>query len=292
MIFRRPHRSQTLCGLLLLLLVVPALRSQPLAPASTQVSGDTHPLARQPWKTDIVATVFWVGEPAKGSSPTNAASSWDHSWITSFGGLDDPDPARRAPDFRPTSFVPGQNPFYVALPYNDVVDQLSTKEEAAKVIPWFSKSYRAQGKSVCQNRWIAIRFGPRTCYAQWSDCGPFVTTDASYVFGNSRPKNSKNAGAGLDLAPAVRDYLAFGSGQKVDWRFVELADVPDGPWKRYGSNNHFSKDAAKNPGLTLSKDAGPSLIPSPVHAGLTGDSRLEELRRQREKWFGASKAGR
>lgn len=293
---RRSHRSPALrCLLPLLLFACPCLRAQPFSPASSLVSSDTRPLSRLPWKTDIVATVFWVGESATRSSPSNAASSWDHSWLNSFGGLDEPDPSRRAPDFRPTSFVPGQNPFYVALPYNDCVGQFSTKEEAAKVIPWFNKSYRAPGKSVCQNRWIAIRYGPRTCFAQWSDCGPFVTTDASYVFGNARPKNSKNSGAALDMAPAVRDYLRFSSGEKVDWRFVELTDVPDGPWKRYGSNNHFSKDAARNPDLAMAKDAGPTasgpaVIPTSAHARLTGDARLDELRREREKWF--SRSGR
>jgi hypothetical protein len=288
MIRRRIHRLQARCLLPLLLLIVPHLRAQPFTSVSTQDSGDTHPLAHSAWKTDIIATVFWVGEPAKGDSPSNASSSWDHSWMTSFGGFDDPDPAKRASDFRPTKFIPGQNPFYVALPYNDCVDATTTKDEAAKVVPWFSKSYRAPGKSVCQNRWIAIRYGPRTCYAQWSDCGPFVTNDASYVFGNARPKNSKNSGAGLDLAPAVRDFLRFSSGEKVDWRFVELANVPDGPWKRYGVNNHFSRDAAKNPDLATDKNATASIAPNPSHAKLTGDARLEELRRQRDQWLKAS----
>jgi len=283
---RRPPRAQAACCLLLLLLLIaPVLPAQPFSPASTQVSGGTRPLMRHDWKTDIVATVFWVGESATRNSPSNASSSWDHSWLASFGGLDEPDPARRAADFRPTSFVPGQNPFYVALPYNDCAGHLSTKDEASKVIPWFNESFRAPGKSVCQNRWIAIRYGPRTCYAQWSDCGPFVTTDASYVFGNARPKNSKNSGAGLDMAPAIRDYLGFTSGDRVDWRFVELSDVPDGPWKRYGSNNHFSKDASRNPELTVAKGARPSIMPTPAHARLSGDARLDELRRQRDKWF-------
>lgn len=280
---RRSLWAQKVCGLFLL--TAPLLSAQPFSPASTQVSGGTRPLTRHAWKTDIVATVFWVGENATRNSPSNAASSWDRSWLSTFGGLDEPDPARRAADFRPTAFIPGQNPFYVALPYNDCLDGLSTKDEAAKVIPWFDKAYRAPGKSVCRNRWIAIRYGPRTCYAQWSDCGPFLTTDASYVFGNARPKNSKNSGAGLDMAPAIRDYLRFTSGERVDWRFVELEDVPDGPWKRYGSNNHFSKHAERNPDLALDKGLSPSLVPTRAHARLSGDARIEALRREREKWF-------
>lgn len=252
------------------------------------VSSEIRPSSHLKWKTNIVATVFWVGEPASGNSPSNAASSWDRSWITNFGGFDDPDPARRAADFRPASFVPNQNPFYVALPYNDCLDHDSTKGEASKIIPWFYKSYRAPGKSVCHNRWIAIRHGSRTCFAQWSDCGPFVTTDAAYVFGSERPKNLKNAGAALDMSPAVRDYLNFTSGHKVDWRFVELSEVSDGPWKRFGHNNHFSKDAEKNPDLATPKEVASTFAPTPDHARLTGAARLEELRRQRDKWFGGT----
>jgi hypothetical protein len=33
----------------------------------------------------------------------------------------------------------------------------------------------------------------------------------------------------------VRDYLGVKSGQKVHWRFVEAAQVPYGPWKKYGN---------------------------------------------------------
>jgi hypothetical protein len=50
------------------------------------------------------------------SSATCATSSY---WYYSYGGYDSPDPGSRR-DFIQINFVPHQNPFYVALPYNDV----------------------------------------------------------------------------------------------------------------------------------------------------------------------------
>ncbi len=221
---------------------------------------------RYPWKTDIVATVFWVGELPTENNPTpNTASSWDVNWTTNFGGFDDPDPSRRAPDYRPAAFVPQLNPFYVALPYNDCQDYRTTKTEAYSMIPWFKQTFKKAGKSVCRDRWVAIRMGDRICYAQWSDCGPFVTDDAAYVFGTARPQNTKNDGAGIDVSPAVRDYLSFSGRSKCDWRFVDVHEVPDGPWKVYGDNNHFVQQATQNKDVVA--------------------SRLEELRRARDEWF-------
>lgn len=255
-------------------------------------------VSQYPWKTGIVGTVFWVGEqPTQNNPVPNTASSWDPQWMKTFGGYDDPDVAARANGYRPSGFIPKLNPFYVALPYNDCVNYKTTKEEAARVIPWFKETFTKEGKSVCHNRWIAIRHNGRTCYAQWSDCGPFVTNDADYVFGDARPTNMKNQGAGIDLAPAVRDYLDFTSGQKCDWRFVEEKEVPDGPWKDYGRNNPFSLAAAKAtppPSYAASratvKKASAKGTPrtSRATAVVSSDeasARLEELRRQRDLWF-------
>ena len=171
--------------------------------------------------------------------------------MSHFGGMDDPEPTRRASGYRPAAFVPRQNPFYFALPYNDCIDYRRTKAEAARVIPWFKEAFKQSGKSVCQNRWIAIGQGERTCYAQWSDCGPFTTSDAAYVFGEARPATTGNQGAGLDVAPSVRDYLGMKSGSTCDWRFVDVDEVPDGPWKTYGNNNPFSKDWNETPDDTV-----------------------------------------
>ncbi len=268
-----------------------AVSSSALSSELSATISKTRALLNNLWRTNIVATVFWVGEqPTEKNPTTNIASSWDTLWMSSFGGYDDPAPAKRGSDFRPASFVPRQNPFYIALPYNDVIDDQTTKPEAAKIIPWFKEDFERKGKSVCHNRWIAVRHGNRTCYAQWSDCGPFKTTDANYVFGGDRPANSKNNGAGIDLAPAVRDYLGFNSGDKCDWRFVKLDEVPDGPWKNYGANNSFAKNGATTPRFTSSNHSGPgSIIPvtqsDSASRKLSGNARLEELRRQRDKWL-------
>src|SRR5207253_2233940 len=44
---------------------------------------------------------------------------------------------------------------------------------------------------------------------------------------------------GLSVSPAVRDHLGFAPTDVADWRFVEVGDVPPGPWRNYGENNHF-----------------------------------------------------
>jgi hypothetical protein len=62
-----------------------------------------------------------------------------------------------------------------------------------------------------------------------------VTNDWEYVFGDKPPKTKQNGAAGIDISPAVRDYLGLRSGQKVHWRFVEAGQVPHGPWKKYGT---------------------------------------------------------
>ncbi|MEZ5301696.1 MAG: hypothetical protein R3F11_13750 [Verrucomicrobiales bacterium] len=186
--------------------------------------------SKYPWRNGITATVFWVGEEASGRNKTpNHKSSWDTEWAKNFGGTDHPEPEKRAWDFRPKDFIPNLNPFYIALPYNDCIGHAKHKPEAPRVIPWFKANFKAPGKSVCRDRWIAIRFGRRICFAQWQDCGPWVTDDWQYVFGTSAPRNNENNGAGIDVSPAVRDFLGMRSGDACDWRFVELSEVQAGP---------------------------------------------------------------
>ncbi len=208
--------------------------------ANLPPSAPFNPAVPYPWKTDIVTTIFWVGEPAAVNNPVNnVASSWDHDWAANFGGLDDPNPAARR-NFIPLKFIPRLNPFYCALPYNDVTKG-STKPESRLVIPWYENAFIEEGRSVCRDRWIAIR-NPRNgriCFAQWSDCGPFRTDHWQYVFGPEKPRPNLNQGAGLDVSPAVRDFLDLGGMDTTDWRFVEFRDVPRGPWALYGANNTF-----------------------------------------------------
>jgi hypothetical protein len=211
----------------------------------TQHSPDTGPY---PWKTSIIATVFWIGGGAKGEG---RASAWDSKWEAHYGGFDNPNPAGRR-NFIPIDFVPRLNPFYVALPYNDIAKG-ATKPEARVVIPWFrelvDRGEWQEGRSICRDRWVLIRNSAgKACYAQWSDCGPFRADHWQYVFGNEKPRPNANAGAGLNVSPAVRDYLDLDSTDVVDWKFVRVDNVPAGPWALYGENNPLTKkDHAPEP---------------------------------------------
>jgi formylglycine-generating enzyme required for sulfatase activity len=214
---------------------------------------------RYPWRTKIVATVFWVGDPQ--------TSPWDPAWLTNFGGIDDPDPAQRTADFTAKGFTPGLNPFYVALPYNDCLSSEKHKPEAAKIIPWFKSNFVKAGRSVVRGTWLAIRYENQVCYAQWDNCGPVGADDADYVFGMARPQAEKTSGSGIYVSPAVRDFLNMPSWAKVDWRFVDVGEIPAGPWAKLGMNNHFVRIKELRDRQQQQLAAG----------------RLEELRRQREQ---------
>lgn len=187
---------------------------------------------RAGWKRNIVTTVFWVGElPAENNPTPNNQSAWDPNWQRNFGGYDDP---QSRDGYIPKAFVPKLNAFYIALPYNDIGKDFRHRPEASEVIPWFWERYQGEGISVCKGRWIAVHLEGRICYAQWEDVGPFETGHHEYVFGNEYPRANRNRAAGLDVSPAVRDYLALGRGQRVEWKFVEDHEVPAGPWKFTG----------------------------------------------------------
>ena len=193
---------------------------------------------RYPWKRQIVTTVFWIGEAPSANNPVpNRSSSWDKDWARSYGGFDDPSPAHRS-EYMPVKFTPRQNPFYCALPYNDKAST-GHRPEARRVVPWFKEAYQGPGISTCKGRLIAIRKGNRTVYAQWEDAGPFRTDHWQYVFGDERPKPNLNKGAGLDVSPAVRDYLGLEETDVTDWKFVDFSEVPRGPWSKVGENNTF-----------------------------------------------------
>jgi hypothetical protein len=122
------------------------------------------------------------------------------------------------------------NPFYVALPFND----LAYPELARKWTPvgWFREPRNDKPVSACKDRWIEIKNqAGRICYAQWEDVGPSFADDASYVFGPDtvRPQ----AKMGLDVSPAVAKYLGVNNSGMTSWRFVDDADVQPGMWLRY-----------------------------------------------------------
>ena len=71
---------------------------------------------------------------------------------------------------------------------------------------------------------MPVRFGPIT---------------GNTFSGTSGRKANLNRGAGLDVSPAVRDYLGLQDTDVTDWKFVEFSEVPPGPWARLGDNNTF-----------------------------------------------------
>jgi hypothetical protein len=63
--------------------------------------------------------------------------------------------------------------------------------------------------------------------------GPFEIDHWQYVFGDEAPRHNRNDNAGIDVSPAVRDFLGLKSGERVQWRFVNERDVPHGPWHNW-----------------------------------------------------------
>jgi hypothetical protein len=236
------------------------LDSLVFAPRHLNGGGAQQPAERFCWRKDIVTTVFWIGEEPSGNNPVpNRSSSWDKNWTGSYGGFDDPNPARRS-NYLPAKFTPRQNPFYCALPYNDKATN-GHRPEAARVVPWFKEAYQGPAVSTCKGRWIAIRKGQRVVYAQWEDAGPFRTDHWQYVFGMERPKPNLNKGAGLDVSPAVRDYLGLQATDVTDWKFVDFSEVPHGPWSRLGDNNTFVINERKR---TTAVAKAPQKVSAPV----------------------------
>ncbi len=186
--------------------------------------GDGYPVHR-----DITVTYFWVGEGASEDNLyiSNSASAWNENWIGDFGGIDNPENRN---GYIPANFVPNENSFYFALPYNDLDNNGERKENARKVY-WFDERDWTEGESMLKNKWIRIIKDGREAYAQWEDVGPFGEDDVNYVFGDKSPKNLINENVGIDVSPAVRDYLNLDGIDKVDWQFVDFEDVPEGPWK-------------------------------------------------------------
>jgi hypothetical protein len=205
------------------------------SPATEEVNDNSsYPLHQQ-----ITSTIFWVGEGSSEDNDfiTNTASAWDSFWQEHFGGVDNP--ASRN-NYFPAEFTPKENPFYFALPYNDLNENGHRKENAEEIVYWGKDKAWAENESMLKNRWIKITKNGQTVYAQWEDCGPFEYNDSDYVFGSNNPSNGENDSAGIDLSPAVRDYLSLEDIDMVDWQFVNDEEVPSGPWKEIVSTSQIS----------------------------------------------------
>jgi hypothetical protein len=214
---------------------------------------DSQSAARQyPWHHDIVATTFWVGEVMDRSTSDGSQehSTYDANWLANYGGCDGvvvkgtcrTERRDASNGFFPTQITPRQNPFYLDLPFDDVNNPKAFAMRA-KVIPWADDpGYLGRADdptfSFMKNRWVQLEKGGNTCYGQIQDAGPAIYDDAAYVFGSgdTRPANSRFKNAGLDVSPALNGCLGFaqldGQDDRVAWRFVDDADVPEGPWTR------------------------------------------------------------
>jgi hypothetical protein len=202
-------------------------RNQDRPEEDEPIESDTKTIMTNDGYKKVLTTMFWAGEGADDSNGfiSNVPSAWDGNWMISFGGEDDPNDRC---GYYPCGFTPKENPFYFALPYNDL-DRKGKRKENAKQVPWFDEF--KEKKSIIKNQWIEVRYNGESCYGQWQDVGPFQEDDFDYVFGDSPHKNTQGVGAGLDLSPAFFTCLGLNTNREVEWRFVEKENVPEGPWK-------------------------------------------------------------
>lgn len=199
--------------------------SQPDADPNSITLSDTEAMRQYPVHT-VIATKFWIGEAADESNAyiPNHESAWVGDWLGEYGGVDDPN---NRCGYLPCGFTPKQNAFYVALPFNDIdADGEPKGTEILKRIPWYTGQL-TKGVSLMKNRWVEVKHGDKTAYGQIEDVGPMYEDDVEYVFGTASPKFK----AGLDMSPALNDYLGATGFTMLQWRFVAEHDVPAGPWR-------------------------------------------------------------
>ncbi len=214
-----------------------------------------------PWRTNIVTTMFWIGEGATPiSSTTNEASAWDLDWRSSNSGSDSPKDRNGYASARHAATV---NPFYVALPFND----LAFPDKARDWLPrgWYRRPRDGKQVSACKDRWVEIKNAQGdVCYAQWEDVGPLRYDQAGYVFGNERPVGLGDNHAGLDVSPAVADYLNINDRNRLtSWRFVDDEDVRPGAWLKLDEQAviytalHQLKTFRSSPDLPIQRESEP-----------------------------------
>jgi hypothetical protein len=211
-------------------------------------TGTPHQKQNYEWRTGIPADQFYIGKGSKGSNV------WNLKWPQGTKGDDSPDWRN---GYAAGSHASYFNPFYVALPFND----LTSPDKAKQYLPpsWQRTSKDGAPVSVCQNRWVEIKAedgSGHVCYAQWEDVGPLGSDNAEYVFGHARPDAGGHAG--IALSPAVADYLGFNDPQTpfpVRWRFADPEDIPPGQWLK------LDEQAVIYTAMHESKDTAPTSAP-------------------------------
>lgn len=202
---------------------------------STTVKVSNQEASKYPIHSGINASTFWAGEGAGDANHniSNVPSAWESDWATSFGVEDWPGLSRDS-DYIPTDSrftgdeYPKVNPYYFALPYNDMSeivydgDKVSnvvglqsdyttyyipylsrdgvkttdtrwlygyTRKGSATKIPWKDQSSWGDNRSMVKGRWARIRYkGGDWVYAQWLDAGPYHYDDTDYIFGDGTTK--------------------------------------------------------------------------------------------------------
>jgi hypothetical protein len=98
------------------------------------------PRSKYPWHS-VTSSVFNIGETATQGDPGNCSSAWIHDWVGAYGGVDSLS-ARRG--FLPACFIPRLNPFYIALPVNDVDGHHTLLQAAQFRIPCTKRKIKAR----------------------------------------------------------------------------------------------------------------------------------------------------
>ena len=143
----------------------------------------------------------------------------------------------------PLHMTPLENPFYLDLPFDDVNNAQAFAQRCA-VVPWAQQmdpsGAHCADKTFSYMKNMAVELvgaNGQHCIGQVEDAGPHEYDDTAYVFGanDARPHSRAFNGAGMDISPALRDCLGInqlnGDTATADWRFIDPAQVPDGPWK-------------------------------------------------------------
>jgi len=186
----------------------------------TRTAPPPAPKNQYVWHTGILADLFYLG----GDSAGNV---WG---LPLASGSDNPDDRNGYASGTHASYF---NPFYVALPFND----LTNPDKAKQYLPagWQRPPLDGKPVSACQGRWVGIKAEDGTghmCYAQWEDVGPLRADHAEYVFGSERPDTGNRAG--ISISPAVMEYLGLKDTapekRVIRWHFVDDRDVPPGIW--------------------------------------------------------------
>ncbi len=183
-----------------------------------------------PWKTNIITTEFWIGEGSTPiSSTTNVASSWDEDWRANNHGSDSP---WNRNGYASGSHASTLNPFYVALPFND----LAFPDKARRWLPdgWYLAARRMASRSP-PARTAGLRSRTRAATSA-SRSGRMSGRYATTTRNTSSARSARSALATtMPVSTSHRPWrntLASRTktARRPPWRFVDDEEVRPGAW--------------------------------------------------------------